>query len=361
MQKPQLINFIAKVMEDSGFKVYKNFKTSQTTIDIYAVLPTQMGDFGVVVACKNYDKEWEVGIDILKEMEMVGRTLKASKVAVVTSSTFSPQARNYASRKNIKLVDRDNLISLAKKYSEKNNIQIANQNSSDDENLDSSYYNEDDEISYDEPYDEYYNDYPDVDNITEYPEYKGYDYDEPYDDAYYENLAISNYNPSIESSSNNYSNGANLYKTSSKSNNKNEKSKFSFFSRKNKNSNKNNKVKPEPKPVKKTSPRIANLSKSNTSPKKDNKSRNIDLISLVRNPIVLILIVVIVSYLIALIFTFIGGISSGIIGLFEMILSLLLSYGLVWYTDKDGTVVLVKGTSVFFISLIILIVLILFL
>ena len=26
MEKPQLINFIAKVMEDSGFKVYKNFK-----------------------------------------------------------------------------------------------------------------------------------------------------------------------------------------------------------------------------------------------------------------------------------------------------------------------------------------------
>lgn len=359
MQKPQLINFIAKVMEDSGFKVYKNFKTSQTTIDIYAVLPTQMGDFGVVVACKNYDKEWEVGIDILKEMEMVGRTLKASKVAVVTSSTFSPQARNYASRKNIKLVDRDNLISLAKKYSEKNSIQMKNQDSEDNENLDS--YNESDESSYYEPYDEYYNDYPDVDDITEYPEYKGYDYDEPYDDEYYENLAISNYNPSINSSSNNYSNGANLYKTSSNSNNKNEKSKFSFFTRKNKNSKKDNKVKPEPKPIKKTSPRIANLSKSNTSPEKNNKSRNIDLISIVRNPIVLILIVVIVSYLIALAFTFIGGISSGIIGLFEMIFSLILSYGLVWYTDKDGTVVLVKGTSVFFISLIILIILILFL
>ena len=38
LEKPQLINFIAKVMEDSGFRVYKNFKTSQRVIDIYAVL-----------------------------------------------------------------------------------------------------------------------------------------------------------------------------------------------------------------------------------------------------------------------------------------------------------------------------------
>ena len=51
-----MINFIAKVMEDSGFKVYKNFKTSQRVIDIYAILPTTIGDFGVVVACKTMIK-----------------------------------------------------------------------------------------------------------------------------------------------------------------------------------------------------------------------------------------------------------------------------------------------------------------
>ena len=86
MEKPQLINFIAKVMEDSGFKVYKNFKTSQKVIDIYAILPTTIGDFGVVVACKNYDKDFEIGVDVLKEMEEVGESLKASKVTIVSSS-----------------------------------------------------------------------------------------------------------------------------------------------------------------------------------------------------------------------------------------------------------------------------------
>ena len=103
-------------MEDSGFKVYKNFKTSQKVIYIYAVLPTTIGDFGVVMACNNYDKEFEVGIDILREMEDVAESLKASKVAIVTSAYFNNQATNYALRKNIKLVDRDNLVELAKKY-----------------------------------------------------------------------------------------------------------------------------------------------------------------------------------------------------------------------------------------------------
>ena len=119
MEKPQLINFIAKVMEDSGFKVYKNFKTSQKVIDIYAVLPTTIGDFGVVVACKNYEKTFEIGVDVLKEMEEVGESLKASKVTIVSSSYFSNQAKNYALRKNIKLVDRDNLLELAKRYQDR--------------------------------------------------------------------------------------------------------------------------------------------------------------------------------------------------------------------------------------------------
>ena len=102
LEKPQLINFIAKVMEESGFKVYKNFKTSQRVIDIYAILPTTLGDFGVVVACNNYDKNFEVSVDLLKEMEDVADNLKASKVAIITSSYFTEQATNYALRKNIK-------------------------------------------------------------------------------------------------------------------------------------------------------------------------------------------------------------------------------------------------------------------
>ena len=119
LEKDRLIRFVAKVMEESGFKVYKNFKTSRHIIDIYGVLPTVLGDMGVVVACKNYDEHWEVGLDVLKEMEMVGKTLKASKIVVVTTSYFTSSAVNYAGRRNIKLVDKDGLMAIAKKFSKK--------------------------------------------------------------------------------------------------------------------------------------------------------------------------------------------------------------------------------------------------
>ncbi|HEX7467247.1 MAG TPA: restriction endonuclease, partial [Methanobacterium sp.] len=92
MEKNRLVKFVAKVMEQSGFKVYENFQTSRHIIDIYGVLPTVLGDVGVVVSCKNYDERWEVGLDVLKELEMVAKTLKASKMVVVTTSHFTTNA-----------------------------------------------------------------------------------------------------------------------------------------------------------------------------------------------------------------------------------------------------------------------------
>ena len=121
LEKDRLVRFVGKVMEESGFKVYKDFKTSRYIIDIYGVLPTIVGDMGVVVACKNYDEHWEVGLDVLKEMEMIGKTLKASKIVVITTSYFTNSASNYAGRRNIKLIDKDGLVTIAKKFSKKEN------------------------------------------------------------------------------------------------------------------------------------------------------------------------------------------------------------------------------------------------
>ena len=122
MEKNRLVQFVGKVMEESGFKVYKDFKTSRHIIDIYGVLSTVVGDMGVVVAVKNYDDEWEVGLDVLKEMEMIGKTLKASKIVVVTSSHFTKSAANYGGRRNIKLIDKEGLVAIAKKFSKKEEI-----------------------------------------------------------------------------------------------------------------------------------------------------------------------------------------------------------------------------------------------
>lgn len=260
MEKSRLVNFVAKVMEESGFKVYKNFQTSRHIIDIYGVLPSILGDIGIVVAVKNYDERWEVGLDVLKEMEMVAKTLKASKIVVVSSSYFTDNAVNYAGRRNIKLIDKDGLMSLAKKFST--------------------------------------HDLGAEESGTEYETNE-----EGEEDVY---VAPQ--------------------KSSSRS----------FFSGPKKSLSKSGKDKPM------------------------NRSLGPTLRAILSNTIALIIIVLLLSTLI----TYIIGLNdknTALIGIAKILSSAILSYGLVLLFERDFMVMLVKGTTVFFVSLIIYVILILIL
>jgi len=257
MEKNKLVNFVAKVMEQSGFKVYKNFQTSRHIIDIYGVLPSILGDVGVVVAVKNYDEGWEVGLDVLKEMEMVAKTLKASKIVVVSSSYFTDNAVNYAGRRNIKLLDKDDLVQLAKKFSSRSFIDA-----------------EDDE---------------DIDVTTDEAE---------------------EYVPSQKSGG------------------------FSFFSGSRKSLNKGGRSSSESRPIGPT------LSK------------------ILSNTISLIIIVVLISFLISYLVR-ITNENTALIGISTILTSAILSYGLVLYFEREIMATLIKGTTVFFVSLIIYVILIL--
>ncbi|WP_407415701.1 restriction endonuclease [Methanobrevibacter sp.] len=297
MEKPQLINFIAKVLEDSGFKVYKNFKTSQRVIDIYAVLPTTIGDFGVVMACNNYDKEFEVGIDLLKEMEDAAESLKASKVAVVTSAYFDNQATNYALRKNIKLVDRDNLTELAKRY----------QDNSQQTTLDSNDYSTGDVSYIEEDYPEYTYDASDMEYIMRRRDQNP---------IVYKNTLY----PQVEENSSSNS--------------------LSSFLKRRKRS-KNNGLYP------------TDLYNYNRKPSWFDRLQPI-----LSNPFAVIALVVIFSYLLSYLFGNVLKLDYGISGLIEMIVALLLSYGLTFLFVDRSRFFITRGTVIFFISLIILIILI---
>lgn len=295
-----MINFIAKVMEDSGFKVYKNFKTSQKVVDIYAILPTTIGDFGVVVACKNYDKDFEIGVDVLKEMEDVQQSLKASKVTIVSSSYFSNQARNYALRKNIKLVDRDNLLELAKRY----------QDTTSQTTLDNTPYDGGASAYLEEEYGDYEYDAYDMEYLMQrrdaHPNvYKSSLYRQDYDQRPSRGVLSSILKRGNSSGRQISANQSNLYNYNAPRN--------SGF-----------------EPI---------------------------IFKLINNPIILIILVVIISYALAYLFGNLLGMDAGISGLIEMVVALLLSYGLSFYTERNADFV-IKGTFIFFISLVILIILI---
>lgn len=283
MEKPQLINFIAKVMEDSGFKIYKNFKTSQRVIDIYAILPTTLGDFGVVVACKNYDVGSEVGVDILKEMEDAAESLKASKVAIITSSSFTNQATNYAHKKNIKLVDRDDLVEIANKYQE---------NIDDEETVEEEYY---EDYSY-EPDDMDYLMRKQEERNLIYNSDTLYSFDEP--------------SRGLLSRSHNGPQRASLAPLSSRYSEA--KSNFDF----------------------------GIISK------------------ILANPIVIVILVVIVSYLLSYLFANVLKSGAGVSGLVEMFVALAMSYLLTYFFSERSSYFIVRGTVIFFVSLIVLIILI---
>lgn len=258
MEKNKLVNFVAKVMENSGFKVYKNFQTSRHVIDIYGVLPSILGDVGVVVAVKNYDEGWEVGLDVLKEMEMVAKTLKASKIVVVSSSYFTDNAVNYAGRRNIKLLDKDDLVNLAKKFSSRNYDDVGEE----DEELD----------------------------VT--------------------TTDAEDYEPAPKSGG------------------------LSFFSGSRK-----------------------SLSKGGKSP---SVSRPIGptLTKILSNTISLIIIVVLISFLISYLVR-VTNENTALVGITTILASAILSYGLVLYFERNIIATLIKGTTVFFVSLIIYVILIL--
>lgn len=301
MEKPQLINFIAKVMEDSGFKVYKNFKTSQKVIDIYAILPTTIGDFGVVVACKNYDKDFKIGVDVLKEMEEVQESLKASKTTIVSSSYFSEQAKNYALRKNIKLVDRDNLLELAKRYQDRTSQTT----------LDNTPYDGGASTYIEEEYPEYTYDASDMEYLMRRREQ----------------------NPVV------YKNT--LYRQVD------EDRGFNLSSLLNRGKSNNGGL----------SNSVTTLYNYDSRRRNSRFGRDSLFYQIIQNPIGLIVLVVIVSYIISFIAGNLLKMDAGISGLIELVVALMLSYGLSLYTDRNSDFV-VKGTFVFFISLIILIILI---
>ena len=295
-----MINFIAKVMEDSGFKVYKNFKTSQRVIDIYAILPTTIGDFGVVVACKNYDKNFEVGVDVLRDMERVAESLKASKVAIIASSSFTNQATNYALRKNIKLVDRDDLVELAKKYQDKTETQSTLDVGKEEEVVNEDYY----DYSYDSD---------DMDYLMRKQDEKEFIY--------------------------NSSNSLHAYDNSHRSHGL--LSKFEGHNR---------------------SQRRASLAPVNSYyyDSKPKMSFNIGetLSRLLANPIAVILLVVIVSYALSYLLGNVLKAGGGIGGLVEMLVALVMSYGLTYFFSERNRYFIIRGTVIFFVSLIILIILI---
>ena len=85
--------------------------------------------------------------------------------------------------------------------------------------------------------------------------------------------------------------------------------------------------------------------------------QNSRFFQLIQNPIIMIILVVAIAYILSFICGNLLRLDAGITGLIEMLTALILSYGLSLYSERNGDFI-VRGTFIFFISLVILIILI---
>jgi hypothetical protein len=95
------------------------------------------------------------------------------------------------------------------------------------------------------------------------------------------------------------------------------------------------------------------LSKVSRPVQKERAPLGVILKPILSNTIVIIAIVVLVTYLIAYILGNFAKVPAGYLGLVELIVAFLLSYAFALYAERSSDI-LVKGTVIFFISLVIL-------
>jgi len=109
---------VASILEDMGLTVQLTQATRDGGSDIIAEFKNAISNFLMLVECKRYSPENKVGVGIIREVAGVHSFKKPSKSIIVTTSTFTKDARNEASvlKEQIDLKDYHNLKEWLSKY-----------------------------------------------------------------------------------------------------------------------------------------------------------------------------------------------------------------------------------------------------
>jgi restriction system protein len=91
----QFEEFIAELMEKSGYEVTLTRASRDNGVDIYAVKADSFGRFLTVVDCKKYRADRTIGIEVVRGMMAVLHIENASHAMLATTSSFSSVARNF--------------------------------------------------------------------------------------------------------------------------------------------------------------------------------------------------------------------------------------------------------------------------
>lgn len=105
---------VAEVFKQQGYFVEVTQATRDGGCDIIATRNINGLPFMVLIECKRYGKKNHVGVQLVRSLLGVQSDRKANKAVLVTSSSFTKDAREFAERQQhlISLVDFDDLLQM---------------------------------------------------------------------------------------------------------------------------------------------------------------------------------------------------------------------------------------------------------
>ena len=127
LQSPELLDnlepralerLIAKLLEGFGANVELTKETRDGGYDVGATFEIGDSKYRILIEAKKWKQERKVGIETVDRVLSVRQRLKADKVCIVTTSTFSSVAKQTAAQMKMEmdLVDRDGLMGWIRKY-----------------------------------------------------------------------------------------------------------------------------------------------------------------------------------------------------------------------------------------------------
>lgn len=109
----QFEELVAEVLILSGYNTTLTGGSRDKGVDIIASRTDPFGEITSVIECKHYSTEHPVGVSTVRALYAAKQYENANRAVLVTSSRFTNEAREFASRlPDVELIDREQLLKL---------------------------------------------------------------------------------------------------------------------------------------------------------------------------------------------------------------------------------------------------------
>ena len=98
---------VASLLKDMGYDVELTSRGPDGGVDILATQKTGIGELLLLVDCKRYNPEKNIGVGMVRSLYGIGQQRRASMSMLVTTSFFTKPARQFQERVRYQLSLRD--------------------------------------------------------------------------------------------------------------------------------------------------------------------------------------------------------------------------------------------------------------